>query len=649
MKSGAPLAEVNGELVASDREGRPIARQVASALSRLDPRIAATLLGAAAIGVLAWPVGVPPVSPGLDPSFIAGLHMAGARGMDVGVEIISTYGPLGFLSFPQPVYGFTNALALLHTAAIHFALVGILVHRSVSVLPLWGALALSYAGAQTIRWLGVPEMALVLSAIVAILAIERAAAGHPIPDWALGVAALCVAVLGLGKLNTGVVIVALTAVTVAAIGGRRQLLIYIGFLAAFAAVLWFAAGQGVANVLPFFSTSAAMISGFNSAMGLDQDQAAYWLVSAAGLGTAILVYARVEAVASWPPRLRLAVALVLVPALFITFKASFVRWHLVFIFATLVILTIATLTPRVTRRTGLLAVGATLIAFLGATHLDAWHYLDPTSGQAFAQRHTLLANAEKAGETRQALAAAYAVDESILSRIRGQSVHVGPLESGVAFAHAEIDWTPLPVYQDYHVFTPGLDDVNREFLRAPDAAPRFILRGPPVAIDGRYPWFEGPATMRAMLCLYHEVEVAGQWQLLQRGADRCAEPHLVSRVVTQPGVAVPVPRLEDEDAMMFVRITGLEPTIAEAAWSFLFKAHEWYITRNETDSYRFIAPTAGQGLLMSVGPTLAYTDGFGFGPRWRSVSVAPGPRSSVATTQIRLEFWGVRDGGADAE
>jgi hypothetical protein len=617
-------------------------------IRRIDRRTAAMIIGAAAVGGLSWPHAVFQPYPGLDPSFQAGLHMAAARGMDVGVEVVSTYGPLGFLSLPVPVYGFTSALALLHTIAIHFTLVWILVHQSAAVLPLWAALGLSFVGAQTIRWLGVPETALVLSTIIALWLLHRASTGRTVPDWAFGAGALGVAILGLGKLTTGAVIVAIAIVIAVAIGSRRQVLIFLGGLGLFSVVLWFAAGQGVANVVPFISSSVAIFAGFNAAMGLDQDQTAYWMVAAAGVVTAALLYARFEAVTSWPLRHRVALTVVLALVLFMTYKTSFVRWHFTFVFATLVLVSIATWIPRMERRTGLLAVATTLAAFLGATQADAWGFLDPSPWDAVNQRHTLFANAETTRQNRHALAGAYAIDESILGRIRGESVHIGPLESGVAFAHDDLVWKPLPVYQDYTVYTAGLDEINRSALLDADAAPRFILRGPPVAIDGKHPWFEGPATMRAMLCLYDEVEVAGQWQLLERGADRCAEPRLLSRIVAEPGEAVPVPRMEDGDAMLFVRIDGIEPTLAESAWSFAFKAHEWYITRNETGRYRLVAPTAGQGLVMAVGPELSYATDFGFGPAWRSVTVAPGPSSSVAATAVELEFWAVGIAGAAA-
>lgn len=613
----------------------------------LNPRSIGTVLGAVGIGVLAWPVPEVSPSPGLDPSFIAGLHMAGASGMDVGVEIVSTYGPLGFLSFPQPVYGVTTAFAVVHTAAIVFPLVWILLHRSAAVLPFWAAMLLSYAGAQAIRGFGVPEMALALTGILAILALERAAHGHRLPVWAVIGAGFLAVIFGLGKLNTGAVVLGTAAATIAAIGGWRHLLVLFGTVVASAVAVWILTGQGVSNVLPFFSTSVATVLGFNAAMGQDGDLSVHWMVAGSGLAMGALIYAVYEPILAWPPRLRIALIIVSVMVAFITFKASFVRWHFHFIFATLVIFSIALLTPRINRRTAMLAIAATFIALLGAFRVDLPTYLDPTPRAALAQVRSLLSNAETADRTRDVLAAAYAVDEAILSRVRGESLHIGPLESAVAYAHQDVVWTPLPVYQDYATYTASLDDLNREFLLSTEG-PRFILRGGPVAIDGRNPWFEGPGTIRAMLCRYGEVEVGAQWQLLERGPDRCADPELVSRVETEPGVAVPVPQLSDDDAMMFVAIHGLEPTVIDAAWSFLFKAPEWYITLDETNQYRLVAPTAGQGMVMAVGDSLAYTDPFGFGPALRSISVSPGPRSPVGTPELQLEFWVVRERHAAA-
>ena len=598
------------------------------------------LVGTAAIGVLSWPVLETGASPGLDASFIAGLQMGAAEGLDVGTQIVSTYGPLGFLSFPQPVYGITTAFALIHTASLVLPLVWILLHRSASVLPFWAALPLAYLGAQAIKWLGVPEMALALAGVLAILALERAAAGWRPPDWVVVAAGVLATVIGLGKLNTGAIVLAIAVVTVAAIGGRRQLLVLAGSIAAATVAVWILTGQGISNVIPFISTSVAMVLGYNAAMGVDGGVSVHWIAGAAWLAIGALAYAVHEPMLAWPVRLRIAVVLVAAMVAFITLKAGLVRWHSQFIFATLLIFSIALISPRISRKTAILAVAAMLIALLGATGRDLVSHLDPMPRAALAQVRTLLSNGEEAARSRDVLAAAYAVDESMLSRMRGASVHIGPLETGVAFAYPDVEWTPLPVYQDYMAYTPLLDNLNRDFLLSSDA-PRFILRRVPAAIDGRNPWFEGPATIRTMLCRYGEVEAVDPWQLLERRPDRCAEPELVSRAVAIPGDPVEVPPLRDGDAMLMVRIHGLQPSILDAARSFVFKDHEWYVTRDETDTFRLVAPTASQGLVVAVGDVLESTEPFGFGQAWRSVTVSPGPRSDVPAVQLELEFWAV--------
>ena len=265
--------------------------------SRITPRLVATVLGTAAISVLSWPLLPVPPSPGLDASFQAGLEMGAAAGMDVGTQIVSTYGPLAFLSFAQPVYGPTSALALLYAAAVVVALVAVLVHRAAAVFPFVAALAVAYVGAQAIKWLGVPEMALALTAIVAILALERAAAGRDIPTWAVVMAGAVVAAFALGKLNTGIAITGVAAVTAAAIGGR-QLVVLAGASLAATVVLWFASGQGLSNLIPFVTSSIATIVGYNSAMAVQGDVSLHWLFGAAAIGIAAVAVVALEPVRS---------------------------------------------------------------------------------------------------------------------------------------------------------------------------------------------------------------------------------------------------------------------------------------------------------------------------------------------------------------
>ena len=113
-----------------------------------------------------------------------------------------------------------------------------------------------------------------------------------------------------------------------------------------------------------------MVLGFNAAMGVDGGVSVHWIVGAAGLAIGALAYALHEPILAWPVRLRVALVVVVAMVAFITLKAGFVRWHSQFIFATLLIFSIALISSRISGKTATLSVTTMLIALLGSTHTD---------------------------------------------------------------------------------------------------------------------------------------------------------------------------------------------------------------------------------------------------------------------------------------
>lgn len=77
-------------------------------------------------------------------------------------------------------------------------------------------------------------------------------------------------------------------------------------------------------------------------------------------------------------------------------------------------------------------------------------------------------------------------------------------------------WHPLPVIQSYLAYTSQLDRLNARALGAPNG-PMMILRhrgavaGSIGSIDWRFPGWESPAAMRAMLCRYRPVRTTAHW------------------------------------------------------------------------------------------------------------------------------------------
>ena len=87
--------------------------------------------------ILAWPIANLPATATLDGSWQIALHLAAGSGLRHGVEIVFTYGPLGFLGFPIHISA-RRARCADGTIAIYGALMGTMLVRTAAA-SLWAA------------------------------------------------------------------------------------------------------------------------------------------------------------------------------------------------------------------------------------------------------------------------------------------------------------------------------------------------------------------------------------------------------------------------------------------------------------------------------------------------------------------------------
>jgi len=137
----------------------------------------------------------------LDPSFVAGVQMAAADRLLVGTEVVSTYGPRGFLAFPQPYVGAHIAVAWLFAGPVHVGLTTTLFARAASVYLLPVALLLALIGGRAISSLGSMEAALVLVFLGCVEILRVAASGRHVPWWIWVVAGAVAGTMPLGKIT----------------------------------------------------------------------------------------------------------------------------------------------------------------------------------------------------------------------------------------------------------------------------------------------------------------------------------------------------------------------------------------------------------------------------------------------------------------
>ncbi len=598
------------------------------------------------IGLCCYPETVITPTVGLDPSASAGYAIANATGIDQGTHFAWTYGPLGFLEGPSVVTGWLTPFSMVHFLALRIGLAVSLVWALRRSIGLAGAVPLAYIGCAATQTEVVP---LALATVLGLVVI----ASNP-PPWSWRVATIgggiyC-AIEALVRLNVGAGALAVVAIAVAAMPGPRlRNLTTLGatFLATFA-VLWFASGQGIANFDDFLRSSAQIVSGYSQAMGIEQPPTG-WDGALAAAAVLVIVGLAAWTTRGLPLAQRVATVAIVLLAAFFAAKQAFVRHdggH-AGVFAGVAIAALASVQARVVAERAVVALGVAVLAFTaapvrGIAQTEVFRPIDAVT-LAVEQSFDVFVPSER-GELvdagRERLRDQYDLDPAILAELRTGDVHVDPWEALMVWAY-DLDWDPLPVFQAYAAYTDDLDNRNAEALAAPDG-PDFVLRrrtsseGAIGTIDFRYGAFDEPATVRAMLCNFRAIRSGDDYQLLERGRNRCGAIREVAAVEAEFNVPIEVPRV-GPDELLFGRVLDNESSRLR---SFVYKDVERTITLDEIP-YRFIGSNAENGILLSAPAGLDFPAPFAFAPNPSSITFGKDSGLGAGPQRLRIEFFAV--------
>jgi hypothetical protein len=610
------------------------------------PSLRTTALAGGVVALLAWRVGMNAPGPGLDPSWNAGLAMGAHDGLQFGREIVFSYGPLGFLQSPYVWYSELGVLAFLFTAAVYVGFCIALVWALGRALPLLIGAVLAFV---LIGALPPLEQALLLATIAALALLEEKRPTRALDAFVVGGATFA-AIEALVKLSTGPIVFAIFLL--ALIGGRAgrwRIGAYVTLFVVELLALWLLSGQSLGAILDFLTNTREVVSGYSSAM-IREVEVAHWKVVVASIAAAVSAVALVVACAAGRFRDRRALicgAVLMAIAAFTVFKEGVVRTdagHLSLYFATACVLWIAI--PWTPARWPWLVVGAAAIAVAGlpVRTADTPTNLDPVANvrDAGEQVRNLFSPGRRAdliAAGRAGMKATYRLDPATRAALRGRTVAVEPWEAGVAWAY-ELDWHPLPVFQNYSAYTAGLDRLNAEAVEDPAGPERILRENPPLVLpefptqdlDSRFPGWDPPEQQRAVLCHFAPLHTTERWQVLGRVPDRCGEPQPAGSVEAGEGetVDVPVPRRGEA---VFVRIDGAGVGGLERISTALFHARVRRLVVNGGQSYRLIPETAGDGLLLRGRGPFAAPGPFSPVPQARTIAV------TGAGGDLRFEFF----------
>jgi hypothetical protein len=586
------------------------------------------------LAALTWPIASIVPASGPDSSWQAGLYMAHSEGLQFGREIVFTYGPLGFLQDPVLYDQAMWVVAFLFQATIHVA---------VAVSLLWSArrafpLALAVVACYVLLVIGGLGAAAVLLAFAwCFVALGDRPPRFAVPLVTVG-GGLLAAVELLDKANYGVAIFVLALVAVLGLSDRRRNVPLFAAVTAGAFVAcWVVAGQELSDIPAIASRSAQVISGYSAAMATDI-VAQHWERLAALAAMALLMAGAAFAARRDPLPRRVASLALVALFCFMTFKQGFVRQGIgntpeFFVLLAGAGIVVASRLPRLPLRVATfgLVFPLAVLALAVLPTLSIWESLKPEHHVEFLRQDldALLRPGERArliSGARRTLRSSYRLDPAILGALRGHSVHVDPWEIALAWAY-RLDWHPLPAIQSYTAYTPQLDRLNAAAMSGA-GAPEMILRHRgavagtgETSIDGRFPGWESPAAMRAMLCHYRSLKTTQRWQLLERSGDRCGAswPIGVVHSVTDERIQVPPPPGPRD--LVFARIDGVGVEGWEAVRTLLYRARERTATLGAHGTWRLVPATAQDGLAMRAPRQVDYPAPFRIAPDSQTISL----------------------------
>lgn len=599
-----------------------------------------------ALALFTLPVGIGTTGASLDFSWIAGLYMAVDEGRHFGTEIVYTYGPLGFLVWPSLWIGSLAVLSFAYTVVLYLAFVAVLTWSVSRTVGLVVAAFIVFFTSVAFGFFDQLPLMLAIGVCFIPLREDRPAQGMSVLVYGGGL--LC-AVEPLVKLSTGppLVLMILLAM-IGARANRRQWAAFLGTAVVGFFVLWFITGQGLGNLWAYADNGVQIIKGYGEAMGYDgaetweavviivfsialvvgihrarfRDTRARWFATAitAVVAYTAFKYGTTQFAKSGPPVVAMSSLLaVLLMAPWPRRRASaFVVWTAIF---SVIIVHASTLTVS----------------------LDPLVRLETFKESAELAIRPGLRH-QKLNEERGNLQATLAVPSPVLEALAGKTVAIEPWEITIAWAY-ELDWKPLPVFQNYQDYTKQLDRLNAATAEDAENGPEMLLRQMPagtVVTGGRPGFFERqpawdpPEQSLADFCNFVPTLTEGAWQVLSRIPDRCGEPKLVTTRTVDPGQTFQIPQA-GSDEIVTMRIHGARLEGLEKLAALFWRPSERHaIVDGGKYSYRLPPDTTEDPMIVSADRTL------GHGPELPELPVLHNMRLEGASGPFKVDFYRVK-------
>lgn len=553
----------------------------------------------------------------LDGSWQLGMSLVHLRGIPAGPGFVFTYGPLGFLEYPNVVWSPGAILGLVYIVVTTFAFYLLVCKGLLEWMP--PIVAFAFTAAFALATTGVFSVAEVATAALILWAapmLRPAVLREALPLWipaALGAAA---ALQMLVKFGPGAMTIALAAiVTVARPPRPRNLVLTFGSFIAGFVVLWLAAGESLGDIGQWLWGSLQLSAGYSASMashaGLSGGKYwVFWAIVVAAICVGLVRLVLTAHAAALP-----TVALVALAAWYYT-KEGLTRLdqpHVTVVYVGVAALVVAI--PWDRRRMSVGIVGLT-ISLAGVVITAGPGGTPGRVRELVSQPRHRLGEAERIvravvqpsfrsselARARYTIAIAFPFSLPLARDLRNARVHADPWLIATVWAYG-LSWTPVPIFQTYSAYTTSLDDLNADSLQDGDGPNAVIRQQHPYRALGRVPAWESPDYMVVLTCDYEITGETSRWQVLRRAASVCGAPRPLSWRVAHGSETVSVPTPTDARDIV-VAAFDYTRSPAQQLLTLLLKPFRLPTVVTNGAKTGFVAGTASQMHLVHVPETI---------------------------------------------
>ncbi|WP_407341761.1 hypothetical protein [Pengzhenrongella phosphoraccumulans] len=491
------------------------------------------------------------------------MNIAAGEKLRFGSSLVFTYGPWGFLNFPNSTSRLNVVLGLVFVSlavAIAFYAVFLGLCR---VFPTSGAGPLSAVVVIVVSTAGLSFSSFFVFCSGAALSIFylRGDLEDQVNGWFLPTFAAISALLLQVKFSEGIALLGIVAIAMVfskSVNVRSTILSVMAFVVSFI-VAWSIAGQSLRDVVRWLADSMRIALGFSDAMSYEiEPNLLSYALAAASL--AILSVAAFRSVQGSSRRIVIGVLLIVAWSMYFAFKQGFTRHdnHELAYFALAAVL-FTSVSPK--RSSPRLAVG--VLASLLVLSMSSWSVWNPItardSWKSIAQ--TVLDPAYQTRTLNDAAARArdvYALPSAVVEAARGKPVAIDPWETSLVWAYG-LDWRPVPIFQTYSAYTEGLDKRNADTVESSPEDQVFIRSVQTVSIDGRNPLWESPNYILALACNFRPSAGDEKWVALTKVPDQCGRSVDSSTLHLRANEVAMVPEAESDEIVVARFVPDSEP------------------------------------------------------------------------------------------